>query len=244
MEQNKILVIPDVHLKAWMFDQAEAIMKSEEISQAVFLGDLVDDFNKDRDNAAYEGIFTKALKFDKNHPNTLWCYGNHDLSYLWRKWETGYSTWQERTVVTGMHDLQKAFKDRLAFAHVIGKCLFTHGGVTWDFLDSLRRRGFKIRGIKSIEDVKNIINECSVIELWQDESPLWSRPVDSPDYDLFSEYGVLQVTGHTPVLKAWQNGSVLFCDTFSTYPDGTPYGDQSFQIVNSDGQWLGSIKHE
>ena len=206
------------------------------------MGDLVDDFNQQFNNAAYEGIFRTVLEFDEKHPNTLWCYGNHDISYIWGKLETGYSPYQERTVINGMRILKEAFGDRLNFAHVIGNCLFSHGGVTWDFLDYLRSRGFKIRGIKSVEDVKEIINQCSVIELWRDESSLWARPTEHSGYRIFNEYDILQVTGHTPVKKAYRNESILFCDTFSTYADGTPYGDRSFQIVSPDGQGFLSIK--
>ena len=43
MENQKILVIPDVHLRGWMFDEADRLMEENEITQAVCLGDLVDD---------------------------------------------------------------------------------------------------------------------------------------------------------------------------------------------------------
>lgn len=242
IKQEKILVIPDVHLKAWMFDRALEIMEREKIEQAVCLGDLVDDFDQEMNTGAYEGIFNKILDFDEAHPNTLWCYGNHDISYLWGKLESGYSPYQEQRVIQNVRILRDKFQDRLAFAHSIGKCLFTHAGVTWDFLDNLRYRGFKVRGIRSIEDVRDMVNQCGEKELWNDDSSLWVRPLNCSPSKLFNEYGVLQVTGHTPVRKSYQNGSILFCDTFSTYADGTPYGDQSFQIVTSDGQWLGSVK--
>lgn len=39
----RVLVIPDIHLKTWIFD--------------------------------------RAIAFAVGHPDTLWCYGNHDVSY-------------------------------------------------------------------------------------------------------------------------------------------------------------------
>lgn len=242
MKQKKILVIPDVHLKAFMFDRALEIMEREGIEQAVCLGDLVDDFGQEMNTGAYEGIFNKVLDFDYAHPNTLWCYGNHDVSYLWGKLETGYSPYQEQRVIQNVRILRDKFQDRLAFAHAIGNCLFTHAGVTWPYLYFLMGKGLNVKGIKCTQDVKDVINDCMPDELWNDDSSLWVRPLNCPVSDIFNEYGVLQVTGHTPVKKAYQNGSILFCDTFSTYPNKAPYGDQSFQIVTSDGQWLGSIK--
>ena len=38
---SKVLVIPDVHLKPWMFDQAKEIMVNTDIERAVCVGDLV-----------------------------------------------------------------------------------------------------------------------------------------------------------------------------------------------------------
>ena len=40
----KVLVIPDCHLKPWMFAQADAIMKKGIAEKAVCLMDLADDF--------------------------------------------------------------------------------------------------------------------------------------------------------------------------------------------------------
>ena len=237
-----VLVIPDIHLKTWLFDKAEVILKEGKADMAVCLMDMPDDWDMELRIDRYRETFDRAIAFAVSYPDTLWCYGNHDVSYLWGKLESGYSPYQEQRVIQNIRILRDKFQDRLAFAHVIGKCLFTHAGVTWDFLDNLRYRGFKVRGIRSIEDVRDMINQCGEVELWNDDSSLWVRPLSCPPSKLFNEYGVLQVTGHTPVKKAYQNGSILFCDTFSTYADGTPYGDQSFQIVTSDGQWLGSIK--
>ena len=51
----RVLVIPDIHLKTWIFDRAEAILKA--------------------------GKADRAIEFAKTYPDTLWCYGNHDVSY-------------------------------------------------------------------------------------------------------------------------------------------------------------------
>ena len=86
---------------------------------------------------------------------------------------------------------------------MIGKCLFTHAGVTWEFLDNLRYRGFKVRGIRSITDVRDMVNQCGEYELWRDESPLWVRSSFDREYRVCKDYGVLQVTGHTPIGKIY-----------------------------------------
>lgn len=85
----KVLVIPDCHLKPWMFAQANTIMKKGIADKAVCLMDLADDFGV-HDDAQYLETYETAIAFAKEHPDTLWCYGNHDLSYIWGKPETGY----------------------------------------------------------------------------------------------------------------------------------------------------------
>lgn len=51
---SKVLVIPDVHLKPWMFDQAKEIMVNTDIERAVCVGDLVDDWNCEEEVDLYE----------------------------------------------------------------------------------------------------------------------------------------------------------------------------------------------
>ena len=61
---SRVLVIPDIHLKAWIFDEAEKIKKSE-YDSIVVLGDLVDDWGKGNDIQAYEATFVRAERFAK-----------------------------------------------------------------------------------------------------------------------------------------------------------------------------------
>lgn len=147
---------------------------------------------------------------------------------------------------TMLSKMRKRMGERLNFCHVIGKCLFTHAGVTWDFLDNLRYRGFKVRGIRSIEDVKNMINQCGEYELWKDESPIWTRPSYDKKCRIFKEYGVLQVTGHTPIGKIYvrEEDRIMFCDNFSTCSNGQIIGQREFPVVSSDGRWVESLKAE
>lgn len=42
----KVLVIPDVHLKPWMFEQAAVLMRAKQADRAVCLMDIPDDWGK------------------------------------------------------------------------------------------------------------------------------------------------------------------------------------------------------
>ena len=55
--EMKVLVIPDVHLKPWMFDRASELMKSEKADQAVCLTDIPDDWNQELNLDLYFGVY-------------------------------------------------------------------------------------------------------------------------------------------------------------------------------------------
>lgn len=70
----------------------------------------------------------------------------------------------------------------------------------------------------------------------QDDGPLWVRP----QWGFVYKEG--QVFGHTPSETCWEVQKNVWCiDTFSTYKDGTPFGDQTvLEII--DGKEFRKIK--
>ncbi len=62
----KVLIIPDVHLKPWIFDQAEDIMRDKGFERAVFIGDLVDDRDHESDVDLYEETFLRPTRFRRH----------------------------------------------------------------------------------------------------------------------------------------------------------------------------------
>ena len=50
---SKVFVIPDVHLKPWMFDKAEELLSRSEYDKIVCLGDLVDDWDQEKNLGLY-----------------------------------------------------------------------------------------------------------------------------------------------------------------------------------------------
>ncbi len=85
----KILVIPDIHMKSWILDRADQLIKQEEPDLVVQLGDLPDDWGYQANLEAYRNFYNYAERFRDAHPEVFWCYGNHDLSYLWDRPESG-----------------------------------------------------------------------------------------------------------------------------------------------------------
>ncbi|MBO6241912.1 MAG: metallophosphoesterase [Butyrivibrio sp.] len=223
---SRVLVIPDVHLKPWIFDKAEKVDKSS-FDTIVILGDLVDDWGKGNDLDAYKETLDRAVEFGGDHENSLWCYGNHDVSYLWDAMESGFSIQARETVIEGITKLEQVVEDRYKFVHRIDDTLFSHAGLTESFV--LHACGYHI---KDVESILANVNRMGKNQLWRNSSPIWARP-QSDFYRMFRDDIFYQVVGHTPVEEPLDFGGVLSLDLFSTYSDGSAYGNQKLYIVDT-----------
>ena len=170
----KVMVIPDVHLKPWMFHRASELMKEIKPDRAVCLMDIADDWRQQFNLDLYIQTYDAAIAFAKEYPNTLWCYGNHDVCYLWNQRETGYSKIAPWTVCEKLRILRESLPDerQLAYLHRIDNVLFSHGGLT----DAFVRRYVPSGKYNDIDTVIDITNGFGCGEMWQDASPIWYRP--------------------------------------------------------------------
>lgn len=227
----RILVIPDIHLKTWIFDRAEAILKADKADRAVCLMDMPDDWDMEFQIELYRKIFDRAIDFAKTYPDTLWCYGNHDVSYPWGRLETGYSPYAERMVMSKLEKLENSLQDssQIAIMHRIGNVLFSHGGLTVDFLRRLNEELLDA----DIDEVVAAVNEASQNYLWNDESPLWLRP-QNRTVNVFRNDIYTQVVGHTPVENIFEKDGIISTDVFSTYRDGTQIGESAMIVIDSE----------
>ena len=233
----KALVIPDVHLKPWMFSDAAKLLRAGIADRAVCLMDIADDFDKEMNINLYEETYNAAISLAKEFPDTLWCYGNHDLSYDWGYLETGYSPYAESTVIRKLSELQRVLKNelQLAYVHRIDQVLFSHGGVTQEFV----REHISARESRDTNLVLDVINAFGKREMWKDNSPIWARP-QYGDLKMYQEKRLLQVVGHTPVERITQTGNLISCDVFSTYRDGSPIGTEEFLLLDTKTwEWEG-----
>lgn len=224
---SKCIIIPDVHLKPWMFDEAEKILDVTVFDFIVCLGDLVDDWNQEVNLNLYADTLDRCLDFVKQHENVLWCYGNHDVSYIWQRPETGYSSFARQTVLEHFNPLEWYLSGKISFIHRMDNVLFSHAGLTTEFVEEW------CDDIKDdVDAIVDRINGFGSGQLWRDNSPIWARP-QYGHFEMFPE-NMLQVVGHTPMEIAECEGNVLSLDTFSTYRDGTPIGNQRFVWVDTE----------
>lgn len=226
----KILVIPDVHLKPWMFDRASEILNSGAAKKAVCLMDIPDDWGQEYNLGLYEETFDAAIRFQKEFPETLWCYGNHDLSYEWLQYESGFSSVAIPVVQKKLSELRRELPDRsqMAYIHRIDDVLFLHGGLTHAFVKYYAND-------VDYDETDAVIEKINLLgrnEMWDDASPLWFRP-QFYNEKMYKEEDLLQVVGHTPVMQIDRLGNMLSCDLFSTYSTGDPIGTQDYLLIDT-----------
>lgn len=226
----KILVIPDVHLKPWMFDRASEILNSGAAKKAVCLMDIPDDWGQEYNLGLYEETFDAAIRFQKEFPETLWCYGNHDLSYEWLQYESGFSSVAIPVVQKKLSELRRELPDRsqMAYIHRIDDVLFLHGGLTHAFVKYYAND-------VDYDDTDAVIEKINLLgrnEMSDDASPLWFRP-QFYNEKMYKEEDLLQVVGHTPIMQIDRLGNMLSCDLFSTYSTGDPIGTQEYLLIDT-----------
>ena len=235
----KVLIIPDVHLKPWIFSRASDLMKEKAADQAVCLMDIPDDWNQQFNIDLYIQTFDSAIAFAKAFPDTLWCYGNHDVCYPWNQRETGYSAIAQWTVCEKLRVLQETLLDdrQLQYLHRVDNVLFSHGGLADEFV----RRYVPARLYNDVDAVVNAVNDLAPDMIWQDLSPIWFRPQNHTGR-MYKPRKILQVVGHTPVEQIEKSGNVISCDVFSTYRDGSPIGTQEFLLLDTESWEYRGIK--
>ena len=226
----KVLVIPDIHLKPWIFERASEHLCNKIADSAVCLMDIADDWNRETDIELYKETYDAAIDFAKKYPETMWCFGNHDICYLINQRESGYSPYAAYTVTKKLHELEDALVagNEIKIIHKIDNVIFCHGGLADVFVKYCVEDDIYDDPEKVIE----YINNMPKAELWNQYSPIWVRPQYDP-YTMYKADQLLQVVGHTPTDIAFQNRNVISCDAFSTYRSGKSIGDNKFVVIDT-----------
>ena len=241
----KILTIPDMHLKPWMFDQAEDILRKKKADAAVCLMDMPDDFNKEFNIDLYRRTIERACRFAKDFPDTKWCWGNHELAYIWNFHVTGHCVYAAADVKTGLSKLEKIVNENgsaVKYVHVIDDVIFSHAGVTDSFVRWILMIENEVMGINTayidFEAVIERINQQKQMVMWQENSPVWARHTAHAN-GLYTDR--LQESGHTPVKEEFKEGNMIYTDTFSTCVNGKPFGNRKFAVIDTKKKKFGQI---
>jgi len=127
--KGKCVVIGDLHgLGTW-----ESILNNENPSKVVFLGDYFDSFDIDI-NQQIEN-FNNIFVWKNSHPDVevVTLIGNHDIHYFHYINDASTSGFKYAHKFLISHLLSE-HSNELKVAHQDGKWLFTHAGVSLDFL--------------------------------------------------------------------------------------------------------------
>ena len=132
MGMNNVLIIPDVHGRTFWKEKVYKILKYDESTHIVFLGDYLDPYQYEcifSDDAI--PIFKEIIDLKKSNPNQITLLlGNHDCGYIWK------SVCSCRRDKKNYDEISNIFNENLnlfdlAYSCELGgkKYLFTHAGV-------------------------------------------------------------------------------------------------------------------
>ena len=130
-----------------------------------------------------------------------------------------------------IEELENSLKSpaQINIIHRIDNVLFSHGGLTADFLKWLDEDLLDAE----IDDVIAAVNDAPHDYLWNDESPLWFRP-QYETREIFRVDTYKQVVGPTPVEKIFEKDGIISTDVFSTYRDGRQIGESAMIVIDSE----------
>lgn len=211
----RVLAVGDIHTKLWIVDEIRKI--ADNYDAVVFCGDYADDFGVPGIRSIETWKELRSLSHSKPHVKLV--QGNHDYIYTnyTKSTQTGYDYITQQLIDAPENKGLKEWLHNLPIIEHIDGVMYSHAGVTDAWAERYNGK----------EDT---------ITLWNDLSPIWVRPGMGADYRSY------QVFGHTPSETCWEVQPNVWCiDTFSTYPDGSQYGDHTvLEII--DGKEFRKIK--
>jgi hypothetical protein len=206
----KTIVLGDTHGRSFW----KLITHQENPDRVIFIGDYFDSY----DIPGPEQIqnFKEIIEYkNKGINEVILLIGNHDYHYMKGITEQ-YSGYQHNLATSIQFELEDN-KQHLQMAYQMGEFLFTHAGVSSEFMDSVFGKG----GWKT-EEIVDLLNEQfkykpqtfgfglavdATKALWLDpygdnreQSPIWIRPrsLMAANRETLRKQ-VIQVVGHTGV---------------------------------------------
>jgi predicted MPP superfamily phosphohydrolase len=202
---GKVLAIGDIHTKIWIVEKVSKVINNYD--RIIFCGDYADDFSASPQDTLNTWKSLRDLQIKHKNKVSL-VLGNHDYIYVYDtpSMQTGYNPITHTLINAPENKNLKEWLASLPIIIEIDGVAYSHAGIANEW--------------SGAEDVSG---------LWNDTSPIWARPGSSTTYKSTS-----QVFGHTPTETCREIKDRLWCiDTFSTYPDGRPFGDGSvLQIID------------
>lgn len=204
---GKILAIGDIHTKIWIIEKVAKVI--DDYDKVIFCGDYADDFNASPQDTLDTWNSLRDMQ-GQNRSKIELVIGNHDYIYVndTPSLQSGYSPITHALIDAPENKNLKEWLTDLPVIIEIDGVTYSHAGIANEW--------------SGVQDVGG---------LWNDMSPIWARPSSDITYK-----DTPQVFGHTPSETCYEIKHGVWCiDTFSTMPDGTPFGDGSvLQVIDGD----------
>lgn len=201
----KILAVGDIHTKTWIVDEVEKLIPK--YAAIVFCGDYADDWGKEAPDSM--DAWRKLYYLQQDYPNKVkLVLGNHDFIYVNRtpSLQSGYNGVTQLAINAPANKYLKDWLLGLPIILEVDGVTYSHAGIA--------------KGWNGEQDVNG---------LWNDTSPIWVRP------GVTQYANIPQVFGHTPQVTCTELYKEIWAiDTFSTYQDDTPIGDQTFLEIKTN----------
>jgi len=254
----KYLFVGDLHTKNGILERVKEL--SEGYDKVIFLGDYVDDWMSAPEYS--KQLLENLIDFKLSNPGkVILLLGNHDLSEWFGKPFacSGYNFMTSQLISPLFTKYEELFD--IAFVPKDRSFICSHAGFTkswlnkyfqkpfespWDIM-KVTNYAFHHRKQENCEDAFFGLGDVGYARGGhQDPSPLWADTVEL----IADWFPVIQIVGHTPhqTVTFYNNydEEIYFCDTFSTYSDYSPYGDDSlltledknFVKISLDGKEL------
>lgn len=211
--KNKTVVIGDIHGRSvW-----KLICEIEKPDRVIFIGDYFDSYDIPGVDQIHNFKEIVALK-EKADCEVVMLIGNHDHHYFPEIGNTGTSGYQT-TLAHSIMQVIDENRHHLQMAYQMDEFLFTHAGVSSDFMNSAFGEGeWKTESI--VEQLNELFKykpktfefgmACNLkLSYYLDpsgdnieQSPIWIRPrsLMNANYNTLRKQ-VIQVVGHTQVKK-------------------------------------------
>jgi hypothetical protein len=209
----KTIVLGDTHGRSFW----KLIVEMEKPDQVIFIGDYFDSY----DLTAVEQMhnFKEIINYkETTDAHVIMLIGNHDYHYYPEIGNVGTSGYQH-TASPATSQLIGENRNHLQMAYSIDDYLFTHAGVSSEFMDNVfGKDGWKTESISELL-CQQFWHKPKTFEfgmavdvtksLWLDpsgdniaQSPIWIRPrsLMNVNYNTLRKQ-VIQVVGHTQVKK-------------------------------------------
>ena len=209
----KTVVIGDIHGRSvW-----KLITHMEKPDRVIFVGDYFDSY--DISTAEQVKNFKEIIKYKEDNPQieTIILIGNHCIHYFPEMGgDNGTSGFQYKMYYTISNEVDKN-RHHLQMAYQFNDYLFTHAGVSSEFMDSAFKDGW------SVDNIANDLNDLfkyklrsflfppSALDPYGDDTyqtPIWIRPrsLMLANKDTLRDK-VIQIVGHTSVSKIYIKGT-------------------------------------